>query len=124
MITKRLSVLLVSILISACAQTKYHWGGYENALYQYYKSPAELGSLAKELRGAITQGEQDEKVPPGLYAELGYVLLVQGKKQEAVTYFQKEKKLWPESAKLMDTMVKMAKTSGGVKSAGSKGENR
>ena len=34
MIIKKLSVLLIAILISACAQTKYHWGGYENALYR------------------------------------------------------------------------------------------
>ena len=121
MIIKKLSVLLIAILISACAQTKYHWGGYENALYRYYKSPVELENLTEELAGVIAQGERDGKVPPGVYAEFGYVLLIQGKSREAITYFKKEKKLWPESARLMDIMIKTTKTSKNRKSTGVKG---
>ncbi|MCE2452119.1 MAG: DUF4810 domain-containing protein [Nitrospinae bacterium] len=116
MLIKKLSVLLIAILISACAQTKYHWGGYENALYRYYKSPVELENLAEELADVIAQGERDGKVPPGVYAEFGYILLIQGKNSEAITYFEKEKKLWPESARLMNTMLKTAKSAKNKKS--------
>ncbi len=121
MIIKKLSVLLIAILISACAQTKYHWGGYENALYRYYKSPAEFEKLAEELTDVIAQGEREGKVPPGVYAEFGYVLLIQGKSNQAIIYFEKEKKLWPESARLMDTMLKTAKASNNKKSTSTKG---
>ena len=120
---KRLSILFIAVLISACAQTEYHWGGYENALYRYYKSPAELESLAEELKDVIAQGERDEKIPPGIYAELGYVLLAQGKNREAIAYFEKEEKSWPESARLMSIMIKSAETSNNKKPAGVKGGN-
>ena len=121
---KRLSILLIAVLISACAQTtKYHWGGYENALYRYYKSPAELENLAEELKDVIAQGERDGTIPPGIYAELGYVLFIQGKNNEAIAYFEKEKRSWPESARLMNIMIKSAKTSKNKKPAGIKGGN-
>ncbi len=115
----KLSVLLIgiAILVSGCVQAKYHWGGYETALYKYYKSPAELENLAEELADVIAQGERDGNVPPGVYGEFGYILLVQGNSKEAISYFEKEKKLWPESAQLMDTMIKTAKTSKNKKTA-------
>lgn len=118
---KGLSILLLAILISACTQTKYNWGGYENALYQYYKNPAELEALAEELGDTIAQAEREGKIPPGLYAEFGYILLVQRKNSEAIVYFEKEKKRWPESARLMDTMLKTAKASKNKKSTSAKG---
>ncbi|UIF90947.1 DUF4810 domain-containing protein [Cupriavidus sp. UYPR2.512] len=103
-------VLLAAALLSACApQQKYAWGSYEPALYTYYKTPAASEAFAEQLNKTITTAESSgTKVPPGLYAEYGNVLLEQGKGKEAVVWFEKEKAAWPESAVLMTRMVQIA----------------
>jgi hypothetical protein len=89
--------------------TKYHWGNYENSLFRYYKNPSEVKELAGSLFMIIKKGEQDGRVPPGLYAEYGYLLFVTGNAEEAVAYFEKEKNIWPESSVLMDKMIATTK---------------
>ena len=108
----KLSFLLVGIALvaSGCVQTKYQWGGYEQALYDYYKTPAEIESYAEELADTIDDGEREGKVPPGIYAEFAYILMLQGDSKKAISFFEKEKKLWPESARFMDLMIKNAKS--------------
>ena len=104
------NVLLLSaaVLMTGCAvQGKYHWGTYEPALYQYYKTPANISDFETELARTIAAAEErKQKVPPGLYAEYGHVLQVQGKLDQAATYYRRERDAWPESAVLMDTMLK------------------
>ncbi|MGI9279636.1 MAG: DUF4810 domain-containing protein [Endozoicomonas sp.] len=94
-----------SVLLGGCQTSKglYHWGEYEESLYEYYKNPAELAALTEAMQKAIQDG--NGKVPPGLYAEYGNLLLQQGKTEEAISYFKKERDLWPESQHLMDTMI-------------------
>ena len=108
----KLSFLLVGIALiaSGCIQTKYQWGGYEQALYDYYKTPAEIEVYAEELADTIDDGEREGKVPPGIYAEFAYILMLQGDIKKAISFFEKEKKLWPESARFMDLMIKNAKS--------------
>ncbi|MGH8616928.1 MAG: DUF4810 domain-containing protein [Burkholderiales bacterium] len=104
------AALLAGVLVSACAPPqKYNWGGYEPALYSYYKDPTRAAQLAVVLDRVILASEQTKRpIPPGMYAEYGYLLYQQGKNAEAVTFFQKEKALWPESAYFMDTMIRTA----------------
>ena len=101
------AVLLLtgSLFLAGCqtSQGLYYWGDYEDSLYEYYKNPAELAALTEEILQAIEKS--NGRVPPGLYAEYGNLLLQQGKKDEAVSYFRKERELWPESQHLMDTMI-------------------
>lgn len=105
-----LSLMIMLLAFSGCAATdKYHWGSYEKSLYGYYKNPSELEMLTESLADVIAEGEADGKVPPGIYAEYAYILYISGKKQESVSYFEKEKKSWPESSVLMEKMVTMAK---------------
>lgn len=91
----KLFVLLgsISLMFSGCAVTKYHWGNYENSLYNYYKNPSEVEQLGENLSKIIADGEANGEVPPGVYAEYGYVLHILGKSSEAVIFFEKEKKL-------------------------------
>ncbi|MGI9274763.1 MAG: DUF4810 domain-containing protein [Endozoicomonas sp.] len=99
------SLLSISVLLTGCQTTQglYSWGGYEDALYQYYKDPAEKEALAERLLTLIE--EEAAKVPPGIYAEYGTLLMQQGKTDEAIVYFEKEKTVWPESRFLMDSMI-------------------
>lgn len=104
-------LLLLTGLLGACApKTVYNWGDYENRLYAYYKNPEAMEALMKALDSAITEGEKDSRIPPGLYAEYGFLLLEKEQRGEAVIYFNKEKSTWPESTVLMDKMISAANT--------------
>ena len=46
-------------------------------------------------------------MPPGIYAEYGYLLLQQGKSNEAIDLFKREETHWPESKIFMDRMIKV-----------------
>lgn len=99
----------VLVLVTGCAsnQNLYQWGGYDAALYSTYKSPETVVELQTKLEthiAAMTQTNQ--KVAPGLYAELGSLYLQSGKTDEAIEQYNKERELWPESRTLMDSMIK------------------
>jgi hypothetical protein len=94
---------------------QYQWGSYEQALYKYYENPATLDEYAAQLARVIAIGEPDRQVPPGIYAEYGYVLLLQGKCDEAMTYFEREKRVWPESTRLMDILLNTTTADGARK---------
>lgn len=81
----------------------YHWGKYESGLYGYYKDPAAQSALSEQVFNAIEQA--DGRVAPGMHAEYATLLLQQGKKEEAIIYYKKERDLWPESRQLMDAMI-------------------
>ncbi|AGW94261.1 MULTISPECIES: DUF4810 domain-containing protein [Cupriavidus] len=119
------SVLATAALLSACApQQKYAWGSYEPALYTYYKTPAASEAFAEQLGKTISGAESSgAKVPPGLYAEYGNVLLEQGKAKDAVVWFGKEKATWPESAALMTRMIQIASAPAADKGKGKVVEN-
>lgn len=104
--------LVLAGLLGGCApQGLYDWGEYESRLYDYYEDPDTLEPLVKDLESTIVAGEQDQRVPPGLYAEYGYFLLVTKQHDEAIAYFTKEKTAWPESTVLMDKMIGFASSS-------------
>jgi hypothetical protein len=108
----RLCVVLAAVIaLEACATTTetYNWGGYEHSLYGYYKDPTKLGDLSQTLAAIIKSAEMNKAtVPPGIYAEYGYLQLQAGKGAEAVTMFEQEKARWPESRVFMDSMIKAA----------------
>ena len=54
------------------------------------------------MRNLVGSAQRREKVPPGIYAEYGFILLEMNQFKRAAYYFQQEKKLWPESKKLMN----------------------
>lgn len=101
--------LMLAGPLGACApQDGYYWGDYESRLQAYYEDPQDLGALVADLESTIVRGEEKQKVPPGLFAEYGYLLLVERRNDEAITYFTKEKTAWPEATVLMDKMIAFA----------------
>ena len=110
-------IIFIAFGVLGCGpSTKYHWGNYENSLYRYYKNPSEVEEMAEAIAIIIVKGELDGRVPPGLYAEYGYLLFVTGNTGEAVTYFEKEKNIWPESSVLIDKMIATTKAADNKKS--------
>ena len=96
------------IFIAGCAQTRYAWEDYDQKLYDHYKNPAEYDEFVVNLQEVILEGEDNNKVPPGMYAEFGYVLYEKGNFPEAISYFKKEQDKWPESRVLMTKMISNA----------------
>ncbi|WP_035375267.1 DUF4810 domain-containing protein [Pseudoduganella violaceinigra] len=96
---------------STAPTTKYDWGTYEQSLYEHYKKPADMPAITAALSSTINNAEKNNRaVPPGLYAEYGYLMLQQNRLDEAQVYFIKEKNKWPESTVLMDRMIKLAQS--------------
>ena len=112
---KVLPVIACLVMLAGCQTNTglYQWGSYEDSTYQYYKTPAEIEVYTAKLQASIATAERYGKVPPGLYAEYGTALLNQGKKDEAVAYYRKERDLWSESQFFMDAMIsRLEKRSG------------
>jgi hypothetical protein len=105
----RLIPLTLCVLaLGGCATTKglYEWGGYDAVLYDSYKDPSTVAANMHKLELHIQKLEQArQKVPPGLYADLGTLYLQAGDRQKAVANFTKERNAWPESAGLMDALI-------------------
>ncbi len=108
-----LSTLTVVLFMSGCSsQPKplYNYGNYSES---YYQSKKELTAesalqLQKSIEYAIENSTKSRsgRVPPGMYANLGYIYLKGGKTDKAVESFKKEKEIYPESAHFMNRMIK------------------
>lgn len=113
--------LLLALAASGClagARPYYHWGSYNETLYAHYKTPLEREAWIGGLKTTILEAEaQGERVPPGIYAEYGCALLEEGNTQQAIVYFKKEQKLWPEARFFMEKMVRNAEQRGGQPTA-------
>jgi hypothetical protein len=106
-----LALTLLSLL-SGCVTThnnQYNWGKYDPSLYGYYKDPTKLGELNASLSAIVNAAETNKAaVPPGIYAEYGYLQLQQGNNAQAIALFKQEEALWPEAKVFMDHMIKVA----------------
>jgi hypothetical protein len=92
----------------------YHWRGYDDGLYRHYRNPQDRAQWVETLRVVILEGEQrGRQVPPGVYAEYGFALYEEGAWPQAIAYFEKERARWPESAVLMDKMIRNAQRQAG-----------
>lgn len=98
--------LTLALLTSACAEkSMYYWGAYSSNLNNYYKNPGEREKFIEKLHKDLEKAEQKNKVPPGIYAEYGYMMLETGATDQAVIYFGKERDKWPESNILMTKLI-------------------
>jgi hypothetical protein len=107
---KKLLIVIPLLLLTGCATQKYVWNGYDDSLYAYYKHPENKQKYIQKLQEIITKAEQSHtKVPPGIYAEYGYMFYEGNNYSQAIVYFTKEHDLWPESAVFMEKMIRDSK---------------
>lgn len=109
-------LFVLGFIFTGCAnQPKplYNYGNYNESYYSYKK---ELNSesmliMQKSIEEAIKNATQSSsgRVPPGMYANLGYIYLKNGKSSEAIVNFEKEKLIYPEAAHFMDRIIKKSK---------------
>ena len=102
-------LLCVAAAAGGCGpKTYYDWGSYEQSVQHLYSPQAEATviqdrqNLIEEVHKTETGGK---KVPPGKYAQIGYLCYLTGDKRAAASYFDSEKKAYPESTKLMNDMI-------------------
>ncbi|GAA5192757.1 DUF4810 domain-containing protein [Ferrimonas gelatinilytica] len=91
--------------LSGCASQSglYHWGEYEDAVYEQQRAPEELEAYITQLTEVVNY--QGKVIAPGLYAELGTAYLHAGKIEQAIFWYQKEQQQWPESQVLMEALI-------------------
>lgn len=107
---KALAVIVFVGALAGCNANKeiYHWGNYQNSLYNMYVNPGEatpvvqIDQLSEDINQAQNSGKQ---VPPGLYAHLGMMYAAEGMTLRAKEALLKEKQLYPESETLVDTLL-------------------
>jgi len=95
-------VVFALAIAPGCAPTAttFYWGDYSSTLYDLKKNPGDktLDAHTKQLLLIIAEsGKRNKPVPPGVYAEYGYILLKGGKEADGMEYLDKEAALYPES---------------------------
>jgi hypothetical protein len=110
LISKRLLVATLPIfLLTGCVEPLFYWGKYENSLVERYidNNPAQTETHLREL---MTEAESEHKrIPPGICADYGFALFKRGDKLGAITYFEKEKQLYPEATPFMTKLIERIK---------------
>lgn len=108
---KILLTLFVIMTITSCTTTTtlYSWYNYEDITYQYSKRKTdELQVKVLEQYQKLTEKQKGTRgrVPPGLYAEYGYLLYMTGKQEEGLKFLKEEIRLYPESEKYISRIIK------------------
>ena len=120
-----LSITVITIFlffIVACAQRPKPLYNYENYAQNYYEdkknhTPESALELQKAIEQSIANSDKSSsgRVPPGMYANLGYIYLKMGKSQEAIMSFKKEKEVYPEAIHFMDRIIQKVELAQGDK---------
>ncbi|HVW64726.1 MAG TPA: DUF4810 domain-containing protein [Nitrosospira sp.] len=100
----------IALTLVGCASPSiYHWGKFENGLHERYVSldHGQADAYLLETIGAAEQ--QNLRVPPGAYADYGFLLFKRGDTKGAIAYFEKEKLLFPESSAFMTKLIERIK---------------
>lgn len=106
-------VIGAALLIGSCAPTVkplYTWGNYEDVSYTYLKKSDEKTTqlLIEAYQQIIEKQEGSRKiVPPGIYADYGFLLASTGKVKEGKELMQKEIALYPESKVFVERILKL-----------------
>ena len=110
--SKGLAGLIVGFLLitTGCSSNSslYYWGSYEPMIYKMYNKPGDatpevqIDRLSIDIQQAANRGKP---VHPGLHAHLGMMYAAVGNMSDAMTSFEREKTLFPESTVLVDGMM-------------------
>lgn len=101
----------------ATANKMYYWGDYSNSLYSCRKQATEENLLKHKqiLENIIEESNKNDlRVPPGVYAELGYIYFRQNRNDEALKYFELEARTYPESKVFIQRLSQTAKAKGDI----------
>lgn len=95
--------VLFCSLFAGCATANkpmYSWGDYSSSLYSVKKDASDDNVTKHKqvlLRIMDDSKEKGLRVPPGVYCEYGYILIKEGKADDALSYLDLEEQTYPES---------------------------
>ena len=112
---KKILAILVTALLcfASCTTTQaplYTWDKYYITSYNYLKDNDEkaMQELIKTYQNIINKQYGARKtVPPGIYADYGFLLLQADRNDEGKKMLQMEIALYPESAVFINRILKM-----------------
>ncbi len=105
-------VLAVSFFLMLSCTTQqplYTWANYETTSYNYLKNSDEKSTQALiETYKQIIENQKGSrgKVPPGVYADYGFLLLLSNKNEEGKAMLLKEISVYPEAKVFIDRILK------------------
>ncbi len=107
-----IGLFLVVLFFSSCVstQTLYSWENYEKASYKYLKNSDEKSTqelIANYEKIIKKQTGTRGVVPPGVYADYGFILLQANKTDQGKAMLAKEMELYPESKVFIERILKM-----------------
>ncbi len=102
---------ICALALTSCSTTKplYSWYNYEDITYKYSKKGTEeLEQKMLEQYAKMNENQRGQRavVPPGFYAEYGFLLYKTGKKEDGIALMKEEVKLYPESEKYISRIIK------------------
>lgn len=97
---------------TGCSSPKllYSWSNYDRTSFTYLKKGDDKSreNVLKSYQQIIKKQEGTRKtVPPGIYADWGFILLQTGKIEEGKEMMNKEISLYPESKVFIENILKM-----------------
>lgn len=107
-------VILGTFLLTGCSTTNsslYHYNDYAEKYYALKKEgdPASLLEWQKTMESiVVTSKNNGKQVPPGIYANLGYIKLRTNDLGSAVALFKSEKEAYPQATVFMDRLIQKA----------------
>lgn len=104
-------VCVSALTMISCAPktTLYTWNGYDNSSYNYLKNRDEKSQteLIETYNKIISKQKGTRNtVPPGIYADYGFLLVQSGKVNEGIKMLKMEVSLYTESAKFVNNIIK------------------
>ncbi|MBL4942582.1 MAG: DUF4810 domain-containing protein [Colwellia sp.] len=110
-------VIVITVFLAGCQTTKpmYEYEDYAESFYSLKKEGGD--EAAKQWQTSLESIIEKSKVkavrvPPGVYANLGYIHLKANNSAGAISFFEQEKQIYPEAAKFMDNLIQKAKARG------------
>jgi len=112
---KILLTVCFTLVFSGCATKKpmYDYDEYSETFYAMKRETSNetQAEFKNTLETIIAKSEkQSMRVPPGVYANLGYFYLKANDENKAISYFELEKSTYPEAIHFMDRLINKVKT--------------
>ena len=109
---KKIILLVTIVTITSCSAPAnlYTWNKYESNSYNFLKNTNETttNKLSEEYKKIINKQKGIRGVvPPGVYADYGFLLLQSNNMVQAREMLQKEVELYPESKIFIDRIIKL-----------------
>ena len=96
------------VLLAGCASNQglYEWGQYQETLFVVYQEPAlKEEALKNYVEFVETGGTPQHPIAPGLFAEAGTFMMIQGDVDSALKFYKLEYEAWPESRPMLSMLI-------------------